>query len=65
MRMRGFVKSLPTMAKVLFFWFVLDALCNFSVSKCRFTCREQRCARVIITITKEATDQKYKEFFNL
>lgn len=59
MQMRGFVKSLPTMAKGLSFWFVLDALCNFSVSKCR----EQRCARVIIA--KEATDQKYREVFNL
>lgn len=30
MQMRGFVKLLPTMAKGLFFWFVLHALCNFS-----------------------------------
>lgn len=62
MQMRAFVKSLPSMAKGLLSWFVLDALCNFSVSKCRFTCREQRSARVIITIAKEATDQKHKEF---
>lgn len=62
MQMRGFVKSLPTMPKGFFLWFLLDALRNFSVSKCRFTCREQRCAQVIITITKEVTDQNSKRF---
>lgn len=62
MQMRGFVKSLPTMPKGFFLWFLLDALRKFSVSKCRFTCREQRCAQVIITITKEATDQNSKRF---